>query len=101
MGGGSKAPPLQGGGQGGVSNPCRRPIGPIPNLSPEGEGHFGAAALSLIGVMARVAGWRPGEFWSATPADARAVLAGWIDADADPSFDRAALAAMMEQFPDG
>ena len=52
-------------------------------------------------MMARVAGWRPDEFWKATPADVRAVLAGWVEADADASFDRTALAAMMEQFPDG
>ncbi|MBJ7442449.1 MAG: phage tail assembly chaperone [Sphingopyxis sp.] len=51
--------------------------------------------------MARVAGWRPDDFWAATPADARAVLAGWIEADGAAAFDGAALAAMMEQFPDG
>ncbi|WP_420894047.1 phage tail assembly chaperone, partial [Sphingopyxis granuli] len=27
--------------------------------------------------MARLCGWRPGEFWDATPADVAAVLAGW------------------------
>lgn len=62
---------------------------------------MGAAALALAGVMARVAGWRPEEFWVATPADVRAVLAGWIDEDAAMPPDRAALAAMMEAFPDG
>jgi uncharacterized phage protein (TIGR02216 family) len=51
--------------------------------------------------MARVAGWRPGEFWAATPADARAVLAGWVDPGEAACFDGAALAAMMERFPDG
>src|SRR3546814_15177312 len=43
--------------------------------SPEGEGGIGAVALRLVGVMARVAGWRPGEVWAATPADIAAVLA--------------------------
>ena len=62
---------------------------------------MGEAAIILLGLMARVAGWRPDEFWAATPADVRAVLAGWADADAGASFERAALAAMMEQFPDG
>lgn len=61
---------------------------------------LGSAALALAGVMARVGGWRPDEFWAATPADVRAVLAGWAAEDA-PAFDRAALAAMMEAFPDG
>jgi uncharacterized phage protein (TIGR02216 family) len=51
--------------------------------------------------MARVAGWRPDEFWAATPADVRAVLADWVEADAEASLDGTALAAMMERFPDG
>lgn len=62
---------------------------------------FSDAALRLVGVMARVAGWAPDAFWAATPADVATVLGGWVgDADAD-GFGRAALAAMMEQFPDG
>lgn len=61
---------------------------------------FGPAALALLGVMARVPGWRPDDFWSATPADAAAVLAAWRDEEA-VGPGRAALAAMMEQFPDG
>jgi hypothetical protein len=62
---------------------------------------LGPAAVTLAGVMARVAGWRPGEFWTATPADVRAVLAGWVEAGSDAGVDGAALAALMEQFPDG
>ena len=62
---------------------------------------LGSAAVTLAGLMARVAGWRPGEFWAATPADVRAVLAGWVDRAEEPCFDGAALAAMMERFPDG
>lgn len=62
---------------------------------------FGSCAVRLLGVIARVAGWRPEDFWAATPADVRAVLAGWVEADGDAGFDGAALAAMMEQFPDG
>ena len=65
------------------------------------DGWLGPAAIKLAGVMARVAGWRPGEFWAATPADVRAVLAGWAEPDAVAPFDGAALAAMMERFPDG
>ena len=65
------------------------------------DGWLGPAAIKLAGVMARVAGWRPDEFWAATPADVRTVLAGWAEPDADASFDGAALAAMMERFPDG
>ncbi len=62
---------------------------------------LGPAAIKLAGVMARVAGWRPGEFWAATPADVRTVLAGWAEADSTACLDSAALAAMMERFPDG
>ncbi|BBB13500.1 hypothetical protein SPYCA_2758 [Sphingopyxis sp. FD7] len=65
------------------------------------EQAFGPRAARLLGVMARVAGWRPEDFWAATPADVAAVLAGWIDESGVAGFDRAALSAMMEQFPDG
>jgi uncharacterized phage protein (TIGR02216 family) len=65
------------------------------------DDRLGPAAVTLAGVMARVAGWRPGEFWAATPADVRAVLAGWVEGDAEASLDGAALGAMMERFPDG
>jgi len=65
------------------------------------EGLFGAAALPLLGLMARVAGWRPTEFWAATPADVAAVLAGWVDEDSEAPLGRHGLAAMMEAFPDG
>ncbi|AJA07524.1 hypothetical protein SKP52_02975 [Sphingopyxis fribergensis] len=65
------------------------------------DGRLGSAAVTLAGVMARVAGWRPEEFWAATPADVRAVLAGWTEPEAEAPFDGAALAAMMERFPDG
>ncbi|KTE28751.1 MULTISPECIES: phage tail assembly chaperone [unclassified Sphingopyxis] len=62
---------------------------------------FGPGALRLAGLMARLAGWRPGEFWTATPAEAAAVLAGWMDDGPAAGVDRDALAAMMEAFPDG
>jgi uncharacterized phage protein (TIGR02216 family) len=61
---------------------------------------FAAAALPLLGLMARALGWRPDEFWSATPADVAAVLGSWREGDA-AAVDRAGLTAMMEQFPDG
>lgn len=66
---------------------------------------FGPAALALAGVTARVLGWRPDDFWTATPADVAAVLAAWRDDAAGggsgEGMGRAGLAAMMEQFPDG
>lgn len=70
-----------------------------------GEGaRIGDSAARLVGLMARLAGWRPDELWAATPADVAAVLAGWRadgGAAAEGGIDRAALAAMMEQYPDG
>jgi uncharacterized phage protein (TIGR02216 family) len=60
---------------------------------------FGPAAVALAGVMARAFGWRPDEFWRATPADVAAVIGGWGEV-ADAGIDGPALAAMMERFPD-
>ncbi|WP_428628850.1 phage tail assembly chaperone [Sphingopyxis sp.] len=80
-----------------TSERVRKSRGP----SREREARVGPVAIKLLGVMARVAGWQPGDFWAATPADVRAALGGWVEADADASFDGATLAALMEQFPDG
>lgn len=60
---------------------------------------LGPVAVTLAGVMARAFGWRPDEFWSATPADVAAVLGA--DQPEGAGFGRATLAAMMEAFPDG
>ncbi len=35
---------------------------------------FGASALELYGIAARLLGWRPHEFWQATPAELAAAL---------------------------
>lgn len=60
---------------------------------------MGDSASVLLGLMARLAGWRPDDFWQATPADVAAVLAGWRE-EAGEGVDAAALAAMMERYPD-
>lgn len=62
---------------------------------------FGLAAVALAGMMARAFGWRPDEFWAATPADVAAVLGAWGEGGVEAAVDRAGLTAMMEQFPDG
>lgn len=60
---------------------------------------FGAGALTLCALAARALGWRPGEFWSATPAELAACLA---DPAAPPApLGRADLARMMENDSDG
>jgi hypothetical protein len=54
---------------------------------------FGAAALRLSGVAARLLGWRPGEFWGATPAEFAAALA---PPDAAPPLSRDDITRLME-----
>ncbi|MCW1429151.1 phage tail assembly chaperone [Novosphingobium sp. JCM 18896] len=54
---------------------------------------FAAAALRLYALAARLLGWRPPEFWAATPAELAAVL----NPQGEVGLDRAALAQMMER----
>lgn len=37
--------------------------------------HFAPGAVRLAGLAARLLGWRPGEFWAATPAELAMSLA--------------------------
>ena len=55
---------------------------------------FGAGALRLAGLAARQLGWRPHEFWAATPAELAAALA---PPDAIAPLGRAELSQLMEQ----
>ena len=57
---------------------------------------FGTAAVRLCGIAARLLGWRPGEFWAATPAELAAALAPPDDA-AQAWVGRGDLERMMEQ----
>lgn len=54
---------------------------------------FGPGALMLAGLAARLLGWRPGEFWSSTPAELTAALA---PPGGETPFDRAELDRLME-----
>lgn len=63
-------------------------------------GDFASAATRLAGLAGAILGWRPHEFWSATPAELGAVIAA-LSSDADESMDAIDLAQLMEQFPDG
>lgn len=63
-------------------------------------GEFTASATRLAGLTGAVLGWRPSEFWAATPAE----LATIFDAltprhEAPPS--QGDVARLQEQFPDG
>jgi len=60
---------------------------------------FSDGAARLAGLAGLLLGWRPDEFWNATPAELAAVLAAG-EADAAPaSADD--LARLKEMYPDG
>lgn len=63
---------------------------------------FVGSATRLAGQAMLLFGWRPAEFWAATPADLEMALRALAGADApDAGLDSAALTMMMEAFPDG
>lgn len=61
---------------------------------------FAERAGALAGVAGAVLGWRPDEFWRATPAELAAVLTA-LAPQGDAPADGALLARMMEQDRDG
>jgi uncharacterized phage protein (TIGR02216 family) len=61
---------------------------------------FAERAAGLAGVAGAVLGWRPDEFWRATPAELATVVAARAPAEDAPA-DRALLARLMEQDRDG
>lgn len=56
---------------------------------------FGRSALKLYGFASRLLGWRPQEFWAATPAELTAALASPEDHSAPLGRDD--FNRMMEQ----
>jgi hypothetical protein len=63
---------------------------------------FGAAARRLAGVSAWLLGWRPAEFWAATPDELEAVFAAARGEAAQGAPLKAdELARLKEMFPDG
>jgi len=60
------------------------------------RGSFAAGARRLAGLVPRLLGWRPGEFWAATPAELAAVLAAAHPAAGAP-LSRPELTALMER----
>ena len=61
-------------------------------------GEFGAAAARLAGLAGALLGWRPDEFWHATPAELAAVL-GALAGD-EESASPVDLERLMRMFPD-
>lgn len=60
---------------------------------------FEMAARRAARVAAVTLGWRPDDFWAATPADLRTAL-GLDDAGDDTPVTSAVLTRMMEGCPD-
>ena len=61
---------------------------------------FSDDAAKLAGLAGALLGWRPDEFWAATPAELAAILAALSPESAAPP-DPAIFARLKEQFPDG
>ncbi|HVQ09371.1 MAG TPA: phage tail assembly chaperone [Allosphingosinicella sp.] len=61
---------------------------------------FRDAAAWLAGIAGALLGWRPDEFWNATPAELAAVL-GAMSGGTAPTADADDLARLKERFPDG
>lgn len=62
---------------------------------------FADAARQLGGDAALLLGWRPDEFWTATPADLATALEPMRQVTQAGAMDGAALRTLQEQFPDG
>ena len=62
---------------------------------------FSEAAGRLAGMAGALLGWRPDEFWRATPAELAGVLAALAGESAAAPLSRDDLARLKEMFPDG
>ena len=62
---------------------------------------FADGARRLAGLVPRTLGWRPGEFWQATPAELAAILAAFRqvqdEREGGQPLSRAELASLMER----
>lgn len=62
---------------------------------------FSEAAGRLAGMAGALLGWRPEEFWLATPAELAAVLAALTGGVGGTPVTGEELARLKEMFPDG
>lgn len=58
-----------------------------------------AQAIQLAGQTALLLGWRPDDFWNATPAELATILAAY--SPEGEAANGATLTELMELFPDG
>lgn len=63
--------------------------------------NFADAAARWCGLSARLLGWRPTEFWSATPAEMAMALTDPADPTIPTPPSREMIAKMMERDADG
>lgn len=61
---------------------------------------FAGAAARLAGLAGALLGWRPAEFWAATPAELAAVIRALAPEETAPA-GRGELARLQEIYPDG
>ena len=64
-------------------------------------GRFGPIAARLAGQACLLIGWRPAQFWDATPAELASVLAAAVPEMGGSGIDRATFNAMLERENDG
>lgn len=64
---------------------------------------FTEGAARLAGLAGALIGWRPDEFWRATPAELEAVLSALSGSGGEggAAADAGDLARLREMFPDG
>lgn len=62
---------------------------------------FADQANRLAGQVALLLGWRPGEFWAATPAELAAIFAARADAGGNEGLTRADLDGLIERDSQG
>jgi uncharacterized phage protein (TIGR02216 family) len=60
---------------------------------------FSESASRLAGLAGALLGWRPGEFWRATPAELEAVLGAMMGREPEAA-SRSDLERLMQRFPD-
>jgi len=61
---------------------------------------FAANAAQLAGTAGALLGWRPGEFWAATPAELAEIFSALMPRNDAPAGANL-LAELQERFPDG
>lgn len=57
---------------------------------------FAAMAARLAGLVPRALGWRPDDFWNATPAELAAIFTAAADSPGGTPLTRGELAALLE-----